>query len=59
MSGTDPHPLYAALQSATGETPSWNFCKYLVGKNGEVLGFWKSGTRPDDAELRAAIERAL
>ena len=28
-------------------------------KNGEVLGYWKSGTAPDSAELRTAIEKAL
>ena len=46
-------------RTATGEEPSWNFCKYLVGKDGKVIGFWKSGTAPSDPELMAAIEGAL
>ena len=57
--GDAQSPVYAALGAATGELPSWNFCKYLVGKDGQVLGFWKAGTAPDDAELREAIETAL
>ena len=54
-----PSPVYARLIEASGKTPNWNFCKYLVDKDGKVIGFWKSGTRPDDATLRAAIEAAL
>lgn len=57
--GPEQSPLYAHLVQATGEAPDWNFCKYLVGRDGKVLGFWKSRTAPDDAELKAAIERAL
>lgn len=59
IKGDAPAPIYRRLIEKTGETPSWNFCKYLVGKDGNVLGFWKSGTAPNDAELLAAIEQAL
>ena len=52
-------PLYRDLQAATGEAPKWNFHKYLVGRDGRVIANWGSRTRPDDAELVAAIERAL
>jgi len=57
--GDGQSPVYAALTKATGEQPKWNFCKYLVGKDGQVLGFYPSGVAPDDAELRAAITAAL
>jgi glutathione peroxidase len=57
--GAGQSPVYARLAAATGKLPSWNFCKYLVGKDGTVLGFWPAGTRPDDAALRRAIEAAL
>jgi glutathione peroxidase len=59
VKGGGPSPIYERLIAATGKTPGWNFCKYLVGKNGEVLHYWKSGTAPDSAELRAAIAKAL
>jgi glutathione peroxidase len=57
--GAEQSPVYAALTGATGKSPNWNFCKYLVGKQGEVIAFYPSKVAPDDAELRAAIEKAL
>ncbi|MBX3463926.1 MAG: glutathione peroxidase [Planctomycetes bacterium] len=57
--GATQSPVYALLGRATGSLPSWNFCKYLIGKDGQPIAFYASRTRPDDAELRAAIERAL
>lgn len=57
--GAGQSPVYTALTKATGEQPSWNFCKYLVGKDGQPIAFYKSGTAPDSDELRKAIEAAL
>ena len=37
----------------------WNFNKWLVGKNGELLGRWGSDAAPDGPEITAAIEGAL
>jgi glutathione peroxidase len=50
--------VYKFLTAKHGE-PKWNFHKYLVGKNGEVLGAFGTKVEPNDAELRAAIEAAL
>jgi glutathione peroxidase len=52
-------PIYAWLEAATGQVPSWNFCKYLVGKDGKPIRFFASKTTPDAPDLRAAIETAL
>lgn len=52
-------PVYAYLGGATGKLPGWNFCKYLVGKDGAPIAFYSSVTAPDDAELRRAIDAAL
>lgn len=57
--GAGQSPVYAYLTSATGKTPNWNFCKYLVGKDGKAVGFWKSPVEPGSAELRAAVDAAL
>jgi glutathione peroxidase len=57
--GPEQSPLYAWLGAATGKLPGWNFGKYLIGRDGRPVGFWPSTTAPDDAELAAAIERAL
>ena len=37
----------------------WNFEKFLIDRNGKVVGRYKSGVAPDDATLKAAIEAAL
>jgi len=57
--GDGQSPVYELLGKATGSLPNWNFCKYLVGKDGQPLAFYASRTAPDAAELRAAIEQAL
>ena len=57
--GANQSPLYQTLGKATGKLPNWNFCKYLVGKDGKVLGFYPSSVAPTDAALRRAIDAAL
>jgi len=59
QAGRDQSPVYAELQKQASELPNWNFCKYLVGKDGRVLKFYKSKVKPDDAGLRQDIEAAL
>jgi glutathione peroxidase len=56
--GSGQSPVYKFLTDGR-DAPSWNFCKYLVGKDGKVLHFYPSKVKPDDAELRKAIEAAL
>jgi len=48
--GIEPNPAPGVL---------WNFEKFLVGRNGEVIGRFAPGIAPDDAALRAAIDAAL
>ena len=57
--GAAQSPVYANLQKQSGNLPSWNFAKYLVGKDGKVVKFYKSDVKPDDAALRKDIETAL
>jgi glutathione peroxidase len=42
----------------TGDV-AWNFEKFLVSKQGEVVARFKSSVKPDSPELIAAIEREL
>jgi len=51
-------PVYRFLAQKSG-APHWNFHKYVVGKDGQVQKAFGSGTKPEDAELRAAIDAAL
>ncbi|MFT4086966.1 MAG: glutathione peroxidase [Gordonia sp. (in: high G+C Gram-positive bacteria)] len=64
VKGADQHPLYAALTQAAdadGEAGDvqWNFEKFLVGADGEVLARFRPRTEPDAPEVIAAVEAAL
>lgn len=58
--GAAPHPFYrwAALQKP-GETPQWNFHKYLVSRDGQIAAAFPSRVAPTDPRVIAAIEREL
>lgn len=57
--GAQPGTLYHYLGNAVGEFPSWNFHKYLIGRDGEVLASFGTRVRPDDPRILQAIEAAL
>lgn len=60
VNGPNRAPLYAALtQAEPAGDISWNFEKFVVGRDGRVLARFKSGVAPDAPELVAAIEQAL
>ena len=64
VKGKDIHPLYAFLTSKEtnpnfGGAISWNFNKFLIGRDGAIMGRFGSRTKPDDKELVAAVEQAL
>jgi glutathione peroxidase len=56
--GPEQSPIYAYL-GKTGNLPNWNFCKYLVGKDGKVIAFFPSKVTPESKDLKDAIETAL
>ena len=59
VKGQSANPLYKQLAQASGEQPGWNFHKYLVDRNGKVVGTFKSGVSPTSLEITQAIRRAL
>jgi glutathione peroxidase len=56
--GPDQSPIYGFL-TKSGQVPTWNFAKYVVGKDGKVVEFFSSKVTPDSKELKDAIEAAL
>jgi glutathione peroxidase len=58
VKGAKQAPVYQFLTAKHGE-PAWNFHKYLVGKDGQVLQAFSSKVAPDSAELKTALEAAL
>jgi glutathione peroxidase len=59
VNGPEAHPLYAALTQDGTEPVKWNFEKFLITNDGEVLGRFASDVTPDAPELVAAVEAAL
>jgi glutathione peroxidase len=61
VNGPHAHPLYRWLKGEKGgllgRTIKWNFTKFLVGRDGQVLGRFASTTTP--SQLRKHIEDAL
>lgn len=56
VKGKNKAPLYKWLEAKTGETPSWNFCKYLVDPNGTVIGYFGSKVSPMDNKIVGALK---
>lgn len=62
VKGDEQHPLYKWLTSPTlngwnKDTPSWNFCKYLISENGELLNYFGSGVKPMNKTILEAIKK--
>jgi glutathione peroxidase len=65
VNGAGAHPIYQWLKAQpvpagdpTGDI-TWNFEKFLVGRDGKVVRRFDPGTQPDAPEVVAAIEAAL
>ncbi len=62
--GRNKVPLYDYLtSSATNpESPGeveWNFEKFLIGRDGEIIGRFRSAVEPESRQITGAIESAL
>ena len=59
--GANPHPLFVAMreQYTADILPRWNFHKYLVGRDGELIENWGSRVEPDDPGFRHQLEKNL
>ena len=63
VKGEDQVPLYQYLTShpnkAIAGEVTWNFQKYLVGRDGTVLAKWGPRVLPIDEDVTKQIEKAL
>lgn len=62
VNGADAHPLYKFLKKEQKgvlgtEAIKWNFTKFLIGKDGEVVERFAPTVKPED--LKAAVEALL
>ena len=58
---TSKHPSapYPHLIKATGQTPQWNFHKYLVSRDGKIIKSFSSEVTPDTADFVSELETLL
>ena len=64
VSGGSIHPLYKYLTDKATNPDfsgkiSWNFNKFLIGRDGHILNRFGSRTTPEDKDVISAIEKAL
>lgn len=62
VNGANRHPLYEFLAGKDARFPgdiTWNFEKFLIGRQGEVLQRFEPKQGPMNEELRTAINAAL
>jgi len=52
-------PFYQALAGAGGGYPKWNFHKYLIGRDGQMISGFGSRVAPNDPAITSRINEAL
>lgn len=57
--GSDANPLFRQLAEATGDSPLWNFHKYLIAPDGKTVFSFGTRTRPDSAEVMKVLRPML
>ena len=55
VKGDEAQPFFQRLKAKTGESPSWNFNKYLVGRDGKPVAAFGSMTAPDGDAITKAV----
>jgi len=59
VTGSNINPLFKMLIAKTGTTPKWNFYKYLINRNGNVVDSFGSITKPTSSSVTSEIEKLL
>jgi len=62
--GEYAHPLYKflsdkKLNGSVGASPRWNFHKYLINKDGELVDFFYPFTKPSYSRIKKKINKLL
>ena len=53
------HPFFEQLAAASGTYPTWNFHKFLIGRDGKLITQFSPRTKPDSKDVVSQIEAAL
>jgi glutathione peroxidase len=57
--GAGANPFFQTLAKATGQSPKWNFHKYLIDRSGTKVKSFGSSVEPNSSELLSAINALL
>jgi len=57
VTGTEAHPVWKYLTETSGVVPQWNFYKYLLDHQGNIVQVWPPQTPVED--IYDAVERAV
>lgn len=59
IKGSQANPVFAQISQQAGVEPRWNFYKYLINREGQVVATFPSSTSPMSTTLTQAIEKHL
>ena len=59
VKGSKANNFYKDLNKITGKSPSWNFTKILISKNGSETHVFSSNVEPNDQSILSKIEKLL
>ena len=61
IKGKNGHPFFKWVNEEAGflAFPKWNFYKYLINKNGELVSWYASVTKPNSNKIIKAIEKVI
>lgn len=61
VSGNNAHPFYLWAKQVLGfgTAPKWNFHKYLINRQGQLIDYFHSTTSPQNKRFKQAISKAL
>lgn len=64
VKGKDQHPIFKFLSNKSengkvNSTPKWNFHKYLIDKEGKVVDFYYTVTKPDSSKVKRAVKKLI
>ncbi len=57
--GDKANPFFKNLIAQGATPPRWNFYKYLIGRDGQLIDSYSSMTTPDSRSLISASDKAL
>lgn len=57
--GDDAIALYKWLDTQSGKSPTWNFNKFLLDKNGNFVEYFGSMSKPLGGKIEAEIQKLL